>query len=49
MAGPSPCRSATAKAPGLLTDDQAFDGCVAFNSTPGTFTLDPNARAVLGL
>lgn len=40
---------ATAKAIGLLPDDHTYDGYVAFNSTPGTFTFDPHARALPGL
>lgn len=39
---------ATAKAIGLLAADHVYDGYVAFNSAPGTFTFDPNARAVPG-
>lgn len=40
---------ATAKAIGLLASDHVYDGYVAFNNTPGTFTFDRNARAVPGL
>lgn len=39
---------ATAKVLGLLADDGAFDGYIAFNGTPATFTFDPNARSSVG-
>lgn len=40
---------ATAKTLGLLSADQVYDGYGAFSDAPGTFTFDPNARAVPGL